>query len=65
MIPYPTAELLLPAFWGVREFGEDSFYPFNDNLLLLELIECGFPAQFRGELDGTSERQLANRFTLQ
>jgi hypothetical protein len=47
------------------EFRQDSPKSFDNDLLLLELVEGSLPAQLGRHLDGASKRELAHGFPLQ
>lgn len=52
---WPADWLVLPALGRIGKFGEHSLDAFDENLLLFQLIEGGFPAEIGSEGNRTSE----------
>jgi hypothetical protein len=57
--------LTFPPWRGIWKIDQHSFDAFDNNLLLLQLIEGGFAFQLRRRRNRTPEGELADSFPLQ
>ena len=64
-ISHAHNRLFLPTLGRLRQFGHDTFDALDNDLLLLQLVESGFAAEFGSERNRTAKRQLADHFALQ